>query len=360
MNTLNIALLAGDGIGPEIMDQAVKVVDAIANKHKLTIQYSTALVGATAIDQTGQPYPEETHQTCMKADAVLFGAIGHPKFDNDPNAKVRPEQGLLAMRKKLGLFANVRPVSVYASLLDRSPLKRERIEGADFVVVRELTGGIYFGQPRGRSEDGTKAFDTCVYEVYEIERIVKYAFETAMQRDKKLCMVDKANVLATSRLWRSVTDRIAKEYPEVAYSKMFVDNAAMQLIVNPTQFDVIVTGNMFGDILTDEASVLGGSLGLLPSSSVGKHTAIFEPIHGSYPQATGKNIANPMGMILSAAMLFDHLQMTAIGTEIRNAVEYCINKGLVTEDLAKTNEKTYTTTEIGDAVAQVISSSILV
>lgn len=360
MNTLNIALLAGDGIGPEIMDQAVKVVDAIANKHKLSIQYSTALVGATAIDKTGQPYPEETHQTCMKADAVLFGAIGHPKFDNDPNAKVRPEQGLLAMRKKLGLFANVRPVSVYASLLDRSPLKRERIEGADFVVVRELTGGIYFGQPRGRSEDGNKAFDTCVYEVYEIERIVKYAFETAMQRDKKLCMVDKANVLATSRLWRSVTDRIAKEYPEVAYSKMFVDNAAMQLIVNPTQFDVIVTGNMFGDILTDEASVLGGSLGLLPSSSVGKHTAIFEPIHGSYPQATGKNIANPMGMILSAAMLFDHLQMTAIGTEIRNAVEQCINKGVVTEDLAKPDEKTYTTSEIGDAVTQVINSSILI
>ena len=360
MNTLNIALLAGDGIGPEIMEQAVKVVDTIANKHKLNISYSKALVGAIAIEQTGQPYPEDTHQICMQADAVLFGAIGHPKYDNDPNAKVRPEQGLLAMRKKLGLFANVRPVACYSSLIERSPLKPERIEGADFVVVRELTGGIYFGQPRGRSEDGLKAFDTCVYETYEIERIVRYAFETAMQRDKKLCMVDKANVLATSRLWRMVSDEIAKEYPDVEYSKMFVDNAAMQLIVNPKQFDVIVTGNMFGDILTDEASVLGGSLGLLPSSSIGKHTGIFEPIHGSYPQATGKNIANPMGMILSAAMLFDHLKMSNIGTEIRDAVEACINKGIVTEDLAKAGEKVYSTSEVGDAVAQAIGNSVLI
>jgi 3-isopropylmalate dehydrogenase len=360
MNTLNIALLSGDGIGPEIMEQAIKVVDTLAAKHKLNINYSKALVGAIAIEETGNPYPEETHKICMEADAVLFGAIGHPKYDNDPNAKVRPEQGLLAMRKKLGLFANVRPVSCYKSLIERSPLKPERIEGADFVVVRELTGGIYFGQPRGRSEDGTKAFDTCVYEVYEIERIVRYAFETAMQRDKKLCMVDKANVLATSRLWRSVSDRIAEEYPKVEYSKMFVDNAAMQLIVNPKQFDVIVTGNMFGDILTDEASVLGGSLGLLPSSSIGKHTGIFEPIHGSYPQAAGKNIANPMGMILSAAMLFDHLKMPELGKEIRQAVEDCINRGIVTEDLAKSGEKTYSTTEVGDAVAQVLSKSVLI
>ena len=359
MKKLNIALLAGDGIGPEIMKQAVKVVDAVAAKHNIEIEYKEALVGAIAIDETGNPYPEETHEACMAADAVLFGAIGHPRFDNDPSAKVRPEQGLLAMRKRLGLYANVRPVSCYSSLIERSPLKSERIEGADFVVVRELTGGIYFGQPRGRSEDGNKAFDTCVYERFEIERIVRYAFETAQQRDKKLCMVDKANVLATSRLWREVSDQIATEYPDVEYSKMFVDNAAMQLIVNPKQFDVIVTGNMFGDILTDEASVLGGSLGLLPSSSIGKHTGIFEPIHGSYPQAAGKNIANPMGMILSAAMLFDHLQMTDLGQEIRMAVEECINKGIVTEDLAKPGEKAHTTSEVGDAITSLVKDTVL-
>lgn len=355
--TIKIALLPGDGIGPEIMDQALKVMHAITEKHALNFEYKKGLIGACAIDATGEPYPEKTHQLCMQSDAVLFGAIGDPKYDNDPNAKIRPEQGLLKMRKELGLFANVRPVECLESLLDRSPLKRERVKGTNFMVIRELTGGIYFGE-KGRSDDGNLAFDFCKYEIYEIERIVRKGFEMALQRNKKLCLVDKANVLETSRLWRNVSDRIATEYPKVDYSKMFVDNAAMQLILNPRQFDVIVTENMFGDILTDEASVLSGSLGLLPSSSVGKHTAIFEPIHGSYPQAAGKNTANPMGMILSLAMLFDHLDRTTIGDEIRKAVSDCINKGIVTKDLIdlkNKQQKIYSTDEVGDQIAEKIN-----
>jgi 3-isopropylmalate dehydrogenase len=348
---LNIAVLPGDGIGPEIVDQAIKVVDAVCKKFGHKASYTHALVGATAIDKTGNPYPDETHQICMNSDAVLFGAIGDPKFDNDPKAKVRPEQGLLAMRKKLGLYANLRPVNTFKSLIHKSPLKTELVDGADFMCIRELTGGIYFGRPQGRTENGQTAYDTCVYTAEEIERIVRLAFDYAMQRKKKLTIVDKANVLATSRLWREVSQKIAPEYPEVAVEFMFVDNAAMQLIRWPKHFDVVVTENMFGDILTDEASVITGSLGLLPSASIGVHTSMFEPIHGSYPQAAGKNIANPVATILSAAMMLEYaFNLKDEGAAIRAAVDKSIAQGIVTEDIAE-GAKAYSTSEVGEWIA---------
>ena len=300
---VKIALLAGDGI----------------EKFGHKIEYRPALVGAAAIDAVGDPYPDETHAVCLAADAVLFGAIGDPKYDNDPTAKVRPEQGLLRMRKSLGLFANLRPVALFDSLADRSPLRAEVVRGTDFICVRELTGGIYFGRPQGRDEEGARAFDTCTYTVSEIERVLHVAFRLAVSRRRKLTVVDKANVLETSRLWRETAQRVAREYPEVAVDYMFVDNAAMQIIRQPAYFDVIVTENMFGDILTDEASVISGSLGMLSSASVGAEVALFEPIHGSYPQAAGKNIANPMATILSAAMLLEHLGLDAEGRAVRRA-----------------------------------------
>lgn len=349
---LNIALLPGDGIGPEIVTEATKVMDAIGAKFGHTFNYTKALVGACAIDATGDPYPEETHRICEAADAVLFGAIGDPKYDNDPTAKVRPEQGLLRMRKSLGLFANVRPLVVFDSLVERSPLKAEKVKGADFVCIRELTGGMYFGRPQGRSEDGNTAYDTCVYTREEVERILKVAFEMARQRRKLLTVVDKANVIATSRLWRQIAKEMEPSYPDVQVDYMFVDNAAMQIIQRPTYFDVMVTENLFGDILTDESSVISGSLGLLPSASLGQKVALFEPIHGSYPQAAGKNIANPMATILSAAMLLEHLGLTGEGAAIRSAVDKAITDGIVTEDLAEPDAKKYSTTEVGDYIAQ--------
>lgn len=349
----NIALLPGDGIGPEIVAEAVKVMNAVAEKYNHTFNYTTSLVGACAIDDCGEPYPDSTHETCLNSDAVLFGAIGDPRFDNNPSAKVRPEQGLLKMRKALGLFANIRPLVMFDALKERSPLKSDRIEGVDFVCVRELTGGIYFGRPQGRSEDGTVAYDSCVYSREEIERIVRLAFDMAMTRRKRLTVVDKANVLATSRLWREVSKEIAIEYPQVEVEFMFVDNAAMQLIQRPAAFDVIVTENMFGDILTDEASVISGSLGLLPSASVGAKVALFEPIHGSYPQAAGKGIANPMATILSAAMLLEHIGMCAEGAAVRNAVSKAIEEGIVTEDISD-GVKCCSTSEVGDYIASLI------
>ena len=343
----NIAVLAGDGIGPEVIEQALKVTRAIEKRFEYRFTYTPALVGAIAIEQTGNPYPDQTHEVCMNSDAVLFGAIGDPKYDNDPKAKIRPEQGLLAMRKKLGLYANIRPISTFKSLMNKSPLKTELIEGADFIVIRELTGGIYFGEPRGRSENGLTAFDTCIYTRAEVERIGRLAFEYARGRSKKLTAVDKANVLATSRLWRETMQDLHKNYPDVELDFMFVDNAAMQLVTWPKKFDVIVTENMFGDILTDEASVITGSLGLLPSASVGIHTSVFEPIHGSYPQAAGKNIANPLGTILSAALMFEYsLNMPEAGKLIRSACEKSIEQGIVTADIAA--GKAYSTSEVGD------------
>lgn len=346
---LNIAVLPGDGIGPEIVKVALDVTKAVCDKfgHKLT--YETALVGACAIDAVGSPYPDETHDLCMRSDAVLFGAVGDPKFDNNPAAKVRPEQGLLAMRKKLGLFANIRPVTTFPSLLHKSPLKAELVDGADFMCIRELTGGLYFGRPQGRSEDGSVAYDTCVYSKEEVERILELAYTYAMKRRKKLAVVDKANVLATSRLWREVAQVVAAKYPQVETEYMFVDNAAMQMIQNPKRFDVIVTENMFGDILTDEGSVITGSMGLLASASVGEHTSVFEPIHGSYPQAAGKNIANPLATVLSAAMMFEYaFGLKDEGALIREAVEASMKEGVVTEDIVIGNGRAYETSEVGE------------
>lgn len=349
---IKLAVLPGDGIGPEIIEQAIKVTDAIGKKYGYNIDYRYGWVGAAAIDRTGNPYPEETHKICLESDAVLFGAIGDPKYDNDPKAKVRPEQGLLAMRKKLGLYANIRPITTFKTLIGRSPLRPELIEGADFVCIRELTGGIYFGQPRGRSEDGQNAFDTCLYSKAEIFRICKLAFEYARNRRGKLTVVDKANVLATSRLWRETVQEMASSYPTVDVEYMFVDNAAMKIIQQPKHFDVIVTENMFGDILTDEASVITGSLGLSPSASIGEHTSLFEPIHGSYPQAAGKNIANPVATILSAAMMFEYaFKLKDAGTSIRQAVTRSLEAGIVTEDIAD-GGKAYSTGEVGDFIAK--------
>ncbi|NAS13096.1 3-isopropylmalate dehydrogenase [Poritiphilus flavus] len=346
---LNIALLAGDGIGPEVIDQAVKVCDAVAKKFSHEINWKPALTGAAAIDAVGEPYPDETHETCISSDAVLFGAIGHPRFDNDPSAKVRPEQGLLKMRQKLGLFANVRPTFTFPSLIDKSPLKRERIEGTDLVFLRELTGGIYFGK-RGREDNGDTAYDTCTYTRAEIQRLAKKGFELAMKRSKKLCCVDKANVLESSRLWRETVQEMAKDYPEVSVSYEFVDAVAMRLVQWPNDYDVLITENMFGDILTDEASVISGSMGLMPSASVGESIGLYEPIHGSYPQAAGKDIANPLATILSAAMLFDDLNLAEEAETIRNIVNASLAEGVVTEDLAE-GGKSYKTSEVGDWLA---------
>ena len=345
----NIALLAGDGIGPEVIDQAVKVSDAIAKKFGHDITWQPALTGAAAIDAVGEPYPDETHDICKNADAVLFGAIGHPRFDNDPTAKVRPEQGLLKMRKALGLFANVRPTFTFPSLLDKSPLKQERIEGTDLVFLRELTGGIYFGE-KGRRDSGETAFDNCGYTRAEVQRLAKKGFELAMTRSKKLCCVDKANVLETSRLWRETVQAMEKDYPEVEVSYEFVDAVAMRLVQWPNSYDVLITENLFGDILTDEASVISGSMGLMPSASMGEDVALFEPIHGSYPQATGLNIANPMATVLSAAMMFENFGLQEEGKAIRAVVNEALSKGIVTEDLAN-GGKAYGTKEVGDYLA---------
>ncbi|MBR5324814.1 MAG: 3-isopropylmalate dehydrogenase [Muribaculaceae bacterium] len=353
---MNIAVLPGDGIGPEIVATALDATIAVCEKFGHELSYKHALVGACAIDATGNPYPEETHKICMESDAVLFGAIGDPKYDNNPSAKVRPEQGLLGMRKQLGLYANIRPVSTMPQLIHKSPLRQDVVAGTDLMCIRELTGGIYFGRPQGRSEDGNVAYDTCVYSREEIDRIVRLAYTYAMQRRKKVTVVDKANVLCTSRMWREVAQEISKEYPEVETEYMFVDNAAMQLVQWPSRFDVMVTENMFGDILTDEASVITGSLGMLPSASVGLHTSVFEPIHGSYPQAAGKDIANPLATILSAALMFEYaFGLMEEGKLIREAVSASIDAGVVTVDIAQ-GEKSYKTSEVGKWIVDYIKN----
>ncbi len=331
-----IAVLPGDGIGPEIIAQARRVLEAVAVKYGHEFEFEEGIVGACAIDQCGDPYPEKTHKLCESSDAVLFGAIGDPKYDNNPNAKVRPEQGLLKMRKSLGLFANLRPIEPFSSLIERSPLKKERIEGANLMIVRELTGGLYFGEPRGRSENGNVAFDTCVYSKEEIVRIAEKAFELARMRRGAVTLVDKANVLATSRLWRETVTALHKEkYSDIALDFMFVDNAAMQLVTAPGKFDVLLTDNLFGDILSDEASVITGSIGLLPSASAGEKVSLYEPIHGSYPQAKGKNIANPVATILSAAMMLEYsFGMKEEADKIKEACRVSIEQGVVTEDIA--------------------------
>lgn len=346
-----IAVILGDGIGPEVTEQSIKVLNKIAQSYGHVFEYTHALMGAVAIDATGNPLPDETIQICLSSDAILFGAIGDPKYDNDPSAKVRPEQGLLKLRKELQLFANIRPVCTYASLAHLSPLKSSYLDKVNFVIFRELTGGIYFGE-KSLSADGKTATDLCAYTVAEIERVAHLAFQYAQKRNKKLTLVDKANVLETSRLWRKVVQSIALNYKEVVVDYLFVDNAAMQLILNPAQFDVVLTENLFGDILSDEASVLAGSLGLLPSASIGNTVALFEPIHGAYPQAKGKDIANPMGSILSAAMLLDHFGLLEEATMVRKAIDWCLENAFVTKDIYP--ENSYTTTAIGDLVVEYI------
>ena len=343
----NIAVIPGDGIGPEVIVQAKKALDAVGEVFNHDFSYTEALMGACAIDKTGNPLPDETVTVCKEADAVLFGAIGDPKYDNDPSAKVRPEQGLLKLRKDLGLFCNVRPVKAYDKLIANSPLKEERIKGTDISIYRELTGGIYFGT-KELSEDGRVASDGCKYSVEEIERIAHLAFKNAQTRRKKLTLVDKANVLETSRLWRKTVTAMADQYPDVVLDFLFVDNAAMQLILNPKQFDVILTENLFGDIISDEASVIGGSIGLLASASVGDN-ALFEPIHGSFPQAKGKDIANPLASILSAAMLLEHLGLHKEAKAIEEAVEKSLELGVSTEDINRENP--FSTSKVGDFIA---------
>ncbi|KUF40255.1 3-isopropylmalate dehydrogenase [Myroides marinus] len=347
INKYNIAVLPGDGIGPEVIHETKKVLDAAAQTYVFQLQYHEALIGAIAIDETNDPLPQDTLAKCKASDAVLFGAIGDPKYDNDPSAKIRPEQGLLALRKALGLYANVRPVKAYQKLIDKSPLKESIIQGTDMVIYRELISGIYFGD-KSTSADGKSAVDICSYHQEEIECIARLAFKAARQRNNKVTLIDKANVLETSRLWRKVVKTIAMEFPEVELDFMFVDNAAMQLILNPKQFDVILTENMFGDIISDEASVIGGSIGLLPSASVGNESALFEPIHGSYPQAKGLGIANPIASILSGAMMLEHLGEHDAAEAIQDAVLHCINAGVLTSDLDKTSK--FITSDIGDYI----------
>lgn len=346
-----IAVIEGDGIGPEVTRQSIRVLDSIAETFGHEFTYEYCLMGADAIDKTGNPLPDETIDECMKSDAILFGAIGHPKYDNDPAAKVRPEQGLLKLRKSLELFANIRPVNTYPALQHLSPLKAKNIDGVDFVIFRELTGGIYFGKKETNPE-GTQASDTCVYSRAEIERIAHLAFQHAQKRKRKLLLVDKANVLETSRLWRKSVQEMAGEYTDVKVDYMFVDNAAMQIIINPKQFDVILTENMFGDILSDEASVISGSLGLLPSASIGNRSALFEPIHGSYPQAAGKDIANPLGSILSAAMLLEYFELKEEADLIREAVNWTLQNGFVTKDIDPVNF--YFTSTIGELISDYV------
>ena len=348
---LKIAILAGDGIGPEIMKQGVAVMDAIAQKCNHEFEYETALVGACAIDACGDAYPEATHDVCMRADAVLFAAVGDLKYDNDPTLKMRPETGLLAMRKKLGLFANVRPVATFDCLLHKSPLKEELLRGADFVVIRELTGGMYFGE---KHQDNDMAFDTNVYTRPEIERILRVAFDMAMQRHHHLTVVDKANVLASSRLWRQVAKEMEQQYPDVTTDYMFVDNASMRVLTEPRFFDVIVTENTFGDILTDETSCITGSMGLQPSSSLGEHTPLFEPVHGSWPQAAGQNIANPLAQILSAAMLLEHFGLEREGALVRQAVNASLDANVRTPEIQVEGGKKYGTKEVGEWIVDYI------
>lgn len=341
---LKVAVLPGDGIGPEIMKQGVAVLDAVAAKFGHQVEYKEAICGAHAIDEVGDPFPEETFQTCKDADAVLFAAVGDPKFDNDPTAKVRPEQGLLAMRKKLGLFANIRPVQTFDCLLHMSPLKTELVKGADFVCIRELTGGMYFGE---KYQDNDKAYDTDMYTRPEIERILKVGFEYARKRNKHLTVVDKANVLASSRLWRQIAKEMEPQYPDVKTDYMFVDNASMRMISEPTFFDVMVTENTFGDILTDEGSCISGSMGLLPSASTGESTPVFEPVHGSWPQAAGKNLANPIAQILSVAMMLEYFDLKEEGALIRKAVDASLDANVRTPEIQVEGGEKYGTKEVG-------------
>lgn len=330
----HILVVPGDGIGQEVTAVGKRVLERIAEKFGHEFTYDEALIGHVAIEATGNPLPEETLEKMRAADAVLFGAVGHPKYDNDPTAKVRPEQGLLKMRKELGLYANLRPIKLFDELLEASSIKPEILRGSDILFFRELTGDIYFGE-KGRRDNGDTAFDIAAYSRYEVERITRKAFEAARTRSKKLCSVDKANVLESSRLWREVVQAIAPEYPDVEVEYQFVDAAAMLLIKDPRRFDVVVTGNLFGDILTDEASQIAGSMGMLASASVGDSTGVYEPIHGSAHDITGKGVANPLASVLSAALLLDiSFGLKDESNAIIAAVDQLLKDGYRTRDIA--------------------------
>lgn len=353
MKKYKIVLLKGDGIGPEIVDQAVKVLDCAGKKHGFEIEYEEALIGGAAIDATGEPLPAKTVDACKKADSVLLGAVGGPKWDSQPG-NLRPEAGLLGIRSALGLFANLRPARIFPALREASPLKAEIIgENMDIMIVRELTGGIYFGE-RGR--EGDSAYDTEKYSVEEVRRIATVAFDLAMKRGKKLCSVDKANVLESSRLWRATVNEIAKDYPEVEVSHMYVDNCAMQLVRNPKQFDVIVTSNMFGDILSDEASMISGSIGMLASASLGEGSlGLYEPVHGSAPDIAGTSTANPMATILSVAMMLQYsLNEPEAAKDIEDAVAKVLDMGR-TPDIKAEGLKILSTEDAGDAVVEMMN-----
>jgi len=353
MKNYKIAVLKGDGIGPEIVDEAIKVLDAVASKENFSLEYNEYLLGGSAIDVFDNPCPDETIKGAQNSDAILFGAIGGPKWDNLPKEK-RPETGLLKIRKALGLFANIRPAIIFDELVNASSLKPEVIKGVDLEVVRELTGGIYFGEPRYK--DNEKAYNTMIYTREEIERIARVAFESALKRKRKVTSVDKANVLEVSELWREVVNEVAKDYPEVELEHMYVDNAAMQLIRDPKQFDVILTGNIFGDILSDEASMIVGSIGLLPSASIGGKVGLFEPIHGSAPDIAGQGIANPIATISSASMMLRYaLGENEAADKIDNAVKRALKEGYRTGDLAQFDAKEVcSTSEMGSIIANYI------
>ncbi|MDR2790416.1 MAG: 3-isopropylmalate dehydrogenase [Campylobacteraceae bacterium] len=354
MKHYKIALIKGDGIGPEIIDEAVKVLDAASSKEDFEIAYNDFLMGGIAIDVKGEPLPQQTIDGCLNSDAVLFGAIGGEKWDKLPREK-RPESGLLKLRKSLGVFANLRPTTVFDELINASTLKHEVVKGVDLLVVRELIGGIYFGQPR--ANDGNRAYNTMVYEKEEIARIARAAFEAAQKRYKKVCSVDKSNVLEVSQLWRDTVEETAKDYKDISLSHMYIDNAAMQLIRNPKQFDVILTSNLFGDILSDEASMISGSIGLLPSASIGGKVGLFEPIHGSAPDIAKQGIANPIATILSAAMMLRYsLNEINAANRIELAVKDVLKDGYRTKDIAQFDAKEIcTTSEIGSIIADRVS-----
>ena len=354
MQNYKIGVIKGDGIGPEIIDEAIKVLDAVSVAQGFNLKYVEMLLGGAAIDETGVPLPEETIQGVKKCDAILFGAIGGPKWDN-LERHLRPETGLLGLRKEMGTFANLRPAMVYDELVNASSLKPTVIQGVDIMVVRELTGGIYFGQPRELHAD--RAFNTMVYTREEVKRIAIVAFDIAMKRDKRICSVDKANVLEVSQFWREIVEEISKDYPEVELSHMYVDNAAMQLIRDPKQFDVILTGNIFGDILSDAASMLSGSIGLLPSASTGKGVGLFEPIHGSAPDIAGQGIANPLATISSASMMLRYaLAENEAADKIDDAIKKALAEGYRTGDLGDYDAKEIMTcTEMGDIIADYAS-----
>ncbi|MGH8070670.1 MAG: 3-isopropylmalate dehydrogenase [Candidatus Entotheonellia bacterium] len=351
-----VAVLPGDGIGPEVVAQGLEVLRKAAAMAEVGVELQWGVVGGCAIDASGNPLPDVTLQLCRESDAIMFGAVGGPKWDHVA-PEVRPERGLLRLRQELGLFANVRPAKVFTALVEASPLKRELVEGLDIVTVRELTGDIYYGEPRGVTTiaGGERSVNTMVYTTAEIERIVRLAFGVAQQRARRVTSVDKANVLETSRLWRKVVEQVAKDFPDITYEHMYVDNAAMQLVRAPKQFDVIVTGNLFGDILSDEAAMVAGSIGLAASASLGNRTALYEPVHGSAPDIAGQGIANPLAAILSVAMLFKYtLKLDGLAGRIEAAVEQVLAQGYRTRDIQSPGTKLVDTAEMGALVLEAL------